>query len=118
MSHAPFKDHYKVNKERRDKIRKAKYGVIKRAVIRYYTRDEFKCACCNEDQYDFFTVDHINNDCKEHRINEPSAGMIYNYLYKNGFPEGYQILCWNCNSSKNKNGLCIHQIIKEVKISN
>jgi len=115
MPHAPFRDYYRERKEEKNNVIKIKMMKYRRAVIRHYTNNTFKCNCCGEDQYDFMTVDHINNDGKEHRINEPSAANIYSYLFRRGFPEGYQILCWNCNSSKNKNGECIHKIIENNK---
>ena len=38
------------------------------------------------------------------------AGIQFNkWLIKNNFPEGYQILCYNCNTVKARYGQCIHE---------
>lgn len=68
-----------------------------------------KCSCCGEADFRFLTVDHINNDGAEHR-RQISGSRIYNYLKKNNFPGGFQILCWNCNSGRAINGgTCPHR---------
>ncbi len=63
--------------------------------IEYYGS---KCRCCGETKYEFLTIDHINHS--------ESAGKglygerLYRYLIKNNFPDGFQVLCWNCNCVK------------------
>jgi hypothetical protein len=58
-------------------------------------------------------MDHINNDGAQHR--RPSGGRmkaekLWKWLIDNNFPEGFQILCWNCNCGKHRNGgVCPHQ---------
>jgi predicted transcriptional regulator len=96
-------------KERRRRLK------IKLDVINGYGG---KCACCGEIRVDFLTIDHINNDGKEDRKKfGRSANKLYRWLIANNFPEGYQILCMNCNFSKYLNkGKCIHQIEKEQEI--
>ena len=66
------------------------------------------CVCCGETIREFLTIDHINNDGAKHRkeINTP----LYTWLRKNNYPEGFQVLCWNCNSGKRINGgVCPHK---------
>lgn len=73
------------------------------------------CACCGESSERFLTIDHVNNDGAAHRRSlrgggRPQAGAgnnTYPWLRKNGFPPGFQILCWNCNWAK-KSGPCPH----------
>jgi hypothetical protein len=58
----------------------------------------------------FLTVDHINNDGAEHR-RKIGAGIcsLYWWLKKNHFPDGFQILCYNCNGARARNnGVCPH----------
>jgi hypothetical protein len=61
----------------------------------------------------FLTIDHINNDGAQHR--RPSGRRmkgekLTRWLILNNFPEGFQILCWNCNCGKSRNGgICPHQ---------
>jgi len=67
-----------------------------------------KCACCGETNHKFLTVDHINGGGHKHR--KQISNKIYRWLVLNNFPDGYQILCFNCNCGKNRNhGVCPHQ---------
>jgi hypothetical protein len=34
---------------------------------------------------------------------------MYRWLAKKNFPEGFQVLCANCNVAKSQNGVCPHQ---------
>jgi len=73
----------------------------------------YKCKCCNETERMFLSIDHVYNDgAKERKSGEYSGGgsAFYNWLRKNNFPEGYQVLCMNCQVGKYKNGgVCPHQ---------
>jgi AraC-like DNA-binding protein len=93
-------------KERRRRLK------IKLDVINGY---DGKCTCCGETIVDFLTIDHVNNDGSIDRKNFGRSGnKLYRWLIDNNFPEGYQILCMNCNYSKYLNkGQCIHQIEME-----
>ena len=56
------------------------------------------------------TIDHINNDGNIHRASFKSL-HIYYWLKQNGYPTGYQVLCFTCNIGKHLNGgVCPHQI--------
>jgi len=81
-------------------------------VLNYYSNGTLVCACCREQEYEFLTVDHINNNGAEERRTIRSQGdgsAFYYWLVKNGFPKGYQVLCMNCNMSKGHHGVCVHQ---------
>lgn len=69
----------------------------------------YRCACCGEAEPLFLSIDHVNNDGKEHR--KGLRGMrIYKWLIDNHFPPGFQVLCMNCNHGKHRNhGLCPHK---------
>lgn len=92
---------------------KEKRKRVKDAVFAAY--GGYKCACCGETEDKFLTLDHINNDGAEFRMRvfgrRTAAGYrTYLYLLKNDFPEGYQVLCMNCNYGKRMNGgVCPHQ---------
>ena len=66
-----------------------------------------KCSCCGESESVFLTIDHINNDGQEHR--KTFTGPIHRILKEQGFPDDYQILCWNCQWGK-RMGNCPHNI--------
>jgi hypothetical protein len=37
---------------------------------------------------------------------------FYSWLRRNNYPEGYQVLCFNCNIAKGLYGVCPHQAAK------
>jgi hypothetical protein len=67
-----------------------------------------RCACCGEEHIEFLSLDHIGNNGAEHRKSVP-ATTLYNWIRKNGFPPGFQVLCMNCNFAKGHFGKCPHQ---------
>lgn len=69
-----------------------------------------KCNCCGIDTIAFLTIDHVNNDGNIHRREDKQAkNNMYRWLAKNNYPEGFQVLCWNCNMGKQINGgVCPH----------
>jgi hypothetical protein len=70
------------------------------------------CACCDETEPKFLSVDHVHNDGNEHRKETGMGGSFYHWLKKNGFPKDrFQLLCFNCNFAKGHYGLCPHQKI-------
>ena len=84
---------------------------LKIEVLTHYGGNPPKCACCGETEIKFLSIDHMNNDGAEHKrkINKKGGSSFYCWLRKNGFPKGYQILCFNCNSAKFYFGKCPHQ---------
>lgn len=66
------------------------------------------CACCSETGIQFLTLDHIDGDGAAHRKSIGSSGgrEFYQWLKTNGYPPGYQVLCWNCNSARGSYGYC------------
>lgn len=71
------------------------------------------CACpgCGETIVEMLTIDHINENGAEHRreIGKNCLGHhFYRWLRNNDYPEGYQVLCFNCNVAKHRLGYCPH----------
>lgn len=69
-----------------------------------------RCACCSVAFLSMLTIDHINGGGNKHResiLNSRGGTSFYRWLKKNGYPSGYQVLCWNCNLSK-RYGPCEH----------
>lgn len=106
--------HAKSYKNRSEKVkgyaklkRSKNFAVWQKAVLNHYGS---KCACCGEDEPMFLTVDHVNNDGNIHRKEQgKGTDKLYRWLVKNNFPEGFQLLCWNCNCGKHRNGgVCPH----------
>ena len=77
------------------------------------------CRCCGENSFvEFLAIDHIAGKYKMDSIPELvkigySSGLkdyrLINWLIKNDFPEGFQILCHNCNTAKGVYGKCPHE---------
>lgn len=98
--------YYKMLKERR--------LMIKKFIIAYYSDGKNCCNCCGEKQIQFLSVDHIDNDGYKHRkIIGP--GRLNWWLLRNYLPDGFQILCFNCNTAKGFYGKCPHQTCGELE---
>lgn len=74
-------------------------------VLRFYSKSEVPfCACCKENKLIFLAIDHVNNDGAKHKKEGGFGGHLAEWLIKNKFPKGFQILCHNCNFAKHLNG--------------
>ena len=72
---------------------------MKLRVIAHYSNGQNTCARCNFSDVRALQIDHINGGgTKEVReLNETFGMSFYSYLIVSDFPEGYQVLCANCN---------------------
>ena len=82
---------------RKDTVRRQwKY---KQMVFDHYGRG---CLRCGINDPDVLTIDHTNQDGAAHRIkfgyNSKGSAGLYRWLVKNKFPEGFRVLCFNCNN--------------------
>ena len=69
-----------------------------------------KCQCCKESNIGFLTIDHIDGGGRLHRKN---IHNLYRWLRIQGFPPGFQVLCYNCNCSKGILGACPHLLTRQ-----
>jgi len=89
---------------------KRQYDKVKLDVFIHYGGNPPKCACCGESGLRFLTIDHINNDGGKHRKLGLTGARLYRWLIKNNFPKEFQILCYNCNCGRARNGgICPHK---------
>jgi len=65
------------------------------------------CACCGVANMEFLSLDHIKGGGNQHR--KKVGSRLYFYLKRDGFPEGYRVLCMNCNFAIGKFGYCPHK---------
>lgn len=76
----------------------------------------YKCSCCGETEPLFLTIDHVENNGAEMRkngVHSRGGTQFYQWLRRNGFPDGFQVLCMNCNLGKHRNGgVCPHKSFK------
>jgi len=69
------------------------------SVLTYYSKGTPKCKNCGENKIPFLQIDHIyGRKAMGHSRNQSTVGF-YRELYRK-HPEGYQVLCSNCNMMK------------------
>jgi hypothetical protein len=104
------KEHSEKNKQTKLKYRKKR----KLKILNYYSNGTLRCACCSENRIEFLTIDHVKGDGAKHR-RQIGSGSLYVWLIKNNYPDGFRVLCFNCNSSYGLFGYCPHQKEKKEK---
>lgn len=90
--------HRKRYRERRDYYREQRQE-LKLEVLSHYARGVPACARCRETDIVILCIDHIDGRGNEHR-RSIGTGNIYKWLKLHSFPEGFQVLCFNCNARK------------------
>jgi hypothetical protein len=87
----------------------------KLSAIRAYSDGKNCCACCDENNIKFLSIDHMNDDGASHRKEVGSGSNMHVWLHTHAYPKGFQVLCFNCNLGRSVNGgVCPH---KEVWVS-
>lgn len=79
-----------------------------------------KCACCGESNPAFLTLDHKDGRPPAHRRsdnygsrNNKTGFKLWMIARKEGWPDTYQILCFNCNCARaNNGGVCPHRALE------
>lgn len=74
-----------------------------------------KCACCGEAEEVFLTLEHKNGVPDHHRGKNGkrlSSVEILRRVKMEGFPDAYEVLCWNCNQARARRGVCPHEAAK------
>ena len=93
----------------KDKLKKNKikyYNSQKLKIFNHYSNGKICCNCCGENEIGFLSLDHINGGGNEHR--RKVGKRYYTWVIENNYPEGYQVLCYNCNLAKGFFGKCPH----------
>lgn len=76
---------------------------LRLGALKHYSNGTMTCACCSESEVLFLCLDHINGGGNAHRrsLREPGSGFhLYRWLKDQGYPLGFQVLCYNCNMAK------------------
>lgn len=73
-----------------------------------------RCVCCGETIFEFLSLDHIDNNGAAHRREIGGSGShLYAWIVRKNYPPGFQVLCYNCNAGRYRNGgICPHQSAK------
>lgn len=74
------------------------YNKLRLEVLRHYS-PSLSCAICGENHYEFLCLDHIEGGGCSYWTSNPSIGRyrFLNDLRRQGFPNGFRVLCHNCN---------------------
>lgn len=89
-------------KLRKNEKTRAANAALKEDVFLHYGGGVIQCAGCGFTDIRALDLDHVNNDGAEHRRtisgNRTQAGAsTYRWVKNNNYPEGFQVLCRNCN---------------------
>jgi hypothetical protein len=86
-------------------------------VIKHYSNGTMQCQCCDEPNLEFLGIDHINGGGNIHRkqIKRVGGFLFYIWLRQQGFPEGFRVLCQNCNLAYGVYGYCPHKSGSKLK---
>lgn len=86
----------------------------RRDVIAHYGG---KCACCGEAHIEFLHLDHIEGGGTQQRAELKRWGnAFYRWLQKQGYPEGFRVLCANCNEALGHYGYCPRELETAEKV--
>lgn len=89
--------------------RNAAHKALRVEILRAYGGPEPACVCCGEAGLLFLALDHVNGGGGSQR-RQLGGGGYYAWLRKNNYPEGFRVLCHNCNMGRQLNGgVCPHE---------
>lgn len=88
-----IKKHHEIHKNHAIEARKE----IRMKVLMHYSKGTLKCALCDYNNINTLTIDHIKGDGSEHRKELGGQWKLYRWLISNDYPEGFRVLCRNCN---------------------
>ena len=105
LAHKEERKAYDSTPERRRNQRlscKKSEAKIKREVLAHYGNGALACVSCGFDDIRALSIDHINGGGTQHTegLNRHGGAGFYRWLHKSGYPEGYQVLCMNCQFVK------------------
>jgi hypothetical protein len=97
----------KANPERKAQHHREHRQRLRQAALDHYGH---RCSCCSEAHDAFLTIDHVSGGGRQHRLLiGQGSGEFYRWLRRNGYPEDFQTLCFNCNCAKGIYGHCPHE---------
>jgi len=111
-----FKKHIQ---EYRKEYRKTRILKMKLEVLLHYSNNLLKCAKCGySENMKALCIDHINAGDNMERTKIGNEYSFYLWLIRNNYPEGYQVLCANCNQIKAYEEKGIKNNCQKSKIDN
>lgn len=82
---------------------------LRMEVLSHYSGGVPRCRCCGEREVAFLTIDHAKNDGAADRRRGLRAHRLWSRLRRQSFPDGFRVLCYNCNCAKGAYGMCPHE---------
>jgi len=90
------RDYRKINKSHLQQYDKLRSEQLKKDVLSNYCKKEIKCSKCNKTNITYLTIDHIKGGGKQHCKTVGYGKNFYLWLKRNNYPNGFQVLCMNC----------------------
>ena len=106
-----YRKNYNILNKEKIAIRKSKWRIERRIkVLEHYGNS--MCSCCGEKEILFLSLDHINGGgSKERRDIKRAGDSFYRWIIVNNYPNGFRVLCHNCNWGVHVNkGICPHKL--------
>jgi len=94
------------HRDKRNRICRENYAVLKHDVLVHYSTQIPSCACCKSTYEPFLELDHINGGGTKHAAEVGRGSVMYQWIKKNNYPSLFQILCHNCNKRKGTKPAC------------
>lgn len=94
--------------------RKNRVALRLRVLKNYSGAEKPFCQCCGESYLEFLSLDHIHGGGRKQK--KEIGNHLYKWVEKNNYPEGFRVLCHNCNQSLGAYGYCPHK--KESSTAN
>ena len=115
------KEEHKRNWSRKRKYARAWLNKLRVEVLTYYGNGKCSCLQCGFSDIRALTLDHINNNGADDRRGKwgkfiNGGTSLYARLKKEGYPMGYQTLCYNCNLIKYREYRESQWIVAPLKI--
>lgn len=105
---AKAREYWKKNKLTRSSVKKVHRDALRLACLKHYGGLVPHCVCCKIKNLEYLTIDHVGGGGADHRREIGLGNAIFKWLIDNGFPEGFRVLCFNCNFAISAHGVCPH----------
>lgn len=109
-----------LSREQRLQTKRDYYRKQRLQCLKYYSSSELPCCdICSESFVEFLAIDHKYGNGREHRKEVGGGTKFCSWLINNDFPDGYRVLCHNCNLKYRDNTKCARKTlyIKELSQS-
>lgn len=101
-------EYFQNHKQEINDRNREEYSRIRKEVLDHYGH---RCACCGESAAEFLALDHIKGGGNKHRRTIKCKSVTV-WVYNNHYPEGFRLLCHNCNFALGAYGYCPHKEIQ------